>query len=117
MATEENGRSNKPPLGELVNPDLEVPISKGKHSHERRKSYRFTRSLSGKITTGDKEHPVTCLNIGYGGIHVFSPDDVQLDSGESVEVEVDLGTRTYKDHYSVCSSSHTDSGTDIHLRL
>ena len=105
------------PLRELICPSLEMPIEARPPGAERRQEHRFARILPGVLLTDAGETAVTCLDIGYGGVRVLAPTELELTRGTSVGVRINLGRRTFTDDYTVVESEPAPGGTTVHLRL
>ncbi len=111
-----NRASSRPRLiRELVCPDIEEPLKQREIAQERRRSLRYARNLPGTLIVGEAEHPVTCKDIGYGGVRVVAPGTVKVPLGKRVEVRVELGERSFQDEFSVRRCAGTTDGTTLNL--
>jgi hypothetical protein len=104
-------------IRELVCPDIEEPLLRARVTPERRQCYRYARRLPGMMDTGTARHPVTCCDIGYGGIRVDTPGRVILEPGQRVTVRIDLHGRTFRDTFCVKQVNPAPEGTAVHLAL
>jgi len=105
------------PLRELVCPALEVPLPLWEKARERRQGHRFARRLPGVLESDRATQGITCLDIGFGGVQVVTPDSLELEPGTPATVTIELGPRVFRDEYSVVSCEATAQGTVLHLRL
>ncbi|UCE60576.1 MAG: PilZ domain-containing protein [Phycisphaerales bacterium] len=117
MAANELLSSGTRPIRELICPDIEEPAHTGELIKERRRCFRYPRRLPGTMTIGDAEHQITCLDIGFGGIHVAAPGAIKIRPGETVSVGIDLGARNFEDEMSVASCQKTPGQTMVHLSM
>lgn len=117
MVEHEATSTSQRPIRELVCPDLEMPIETRKVREERRRHHRFTRRLPGALIVEDAAHPVTCVDIGYGGTQVVAPRRIRVNPGSRVALRIELGTRTFQDEFSVVGGECTTDRTTLHLAL
>jgi hypothetical protein len=102
---------------ELVCPDIEEPLLRERVTPERRQCYRYARRLPGTLLAVTNEHPVTCRDIGYGGIRVDVPGRVAIKPGQKVTVRIDLQDRTFRDTFCVKNVNPAPEGMALHLAL
>ena len=117
MATGEMASTKHRPIRELVCPDIEEPIGRPGPHGERRRFHRYARRLPGAMHIQGEEYPITCTDIGYGGVQVESRNTVNAAPGEPAAVQIRLGGRSFRDEFAVVQCDHTAGGTSIHLRL
>jgi hypothetical protein len=104
------------PIRRLVCPEIEEPISPREPHAERRRSHRYARRLPGVITARGQEYPITCTDISYGGIGVLAKGAPKVSRDDEVDVRIMLGTKAFRDEFSVVNSRSGPRGTHIHLR-
>ena len=105
------------PIRSLVCPEIEEPIGKVGAGGERRRSPRYARRLPGRLRVGDRAMAITCVDIGYGGVGVVTAGPTAVGAGEETELEIRLGTRVFRDRFSVVHARSSDEGTHVHLRV
>lgn len=115
MTTHAASFASPRPIRELVCPDVEDPKTLDRPDEERRHAHRYPRRLPGSIILDEAEYPVTCLDIGYGGMLVDAPRTAKIASGDKVVVRIDLGGTSFQDEFSVVHTEHTAEGTTVHL--
>ncbi len=103
------------PIRELACPDVEDPKTRGRPDEERRQAHRYPRRLPGFLSLDETEFPVTCLDIGYGGMLVDAPPTAKIALGNKVVVRIDLGGTTFQDEFSVVHTEYRAEGTTVHL--
>jgi len=104
-------------LRDMIVPEMEVPIDADRESGDRRQALRYERDLAGLLKIDDDEHPVRCLDIGYGGIRVVALDGVVPELGDLAEIEVCMGDDTFRDDCLVVETAPAREGTMIHLAM
>lgn len=109
--------TKKRAIRDLVCPEIEEPVIRRTEDSERRRSLRFARHLPGTLITGGQEHPITCVDVGYGGMRVIAPAKISVPAGRQVGVRVQLGSRSFGDVFSVIRTESTAESTAIHLGL
>ena len=107
---------NEWPIRQLVCPEIEEPVSPREQHEERRRAHRYARRLPGVISIRGRNYPITCMNISYGGIGVLTEDTPEVSQGDEAVVRILLGTKAFRDHFSVVDSRPVPQGTSIHLR-
>ena len=117
MNTQDVSPATNAPIRHLICPDLEMHIEAPPPDAERRHGLRFARRLQGVMTADGRDYPVTCLDIGYGGIRVLAPNEAVVTAGANVGVRIDLGKRTFRDEFAVVGRESTAAGTMVHLAL
>ncbi len=115
MSTHAASVAKPRPIRELVCPDVEDPKTRGRPHQERRRAHRYARRLPGRMILDEAEYPVTCLDIGYGGMLVDAPRTAKIASGDKVVVRIDVGGTSFQDEFSVVHTEHTAEGTTVHL--
>ena len=105
------------PVRELVCPHLEEPNQRASGDPERRRNHRYARQLPGVLVLNGCEHPITCVDIGYGGIQVIAPPTLSVTHGTHVIVRFTRDGRSFQDEFSVVHCEHTSDGTVLHLGL
>ena len=105
------------PIRELVCPEIEEPIDPSAPGTERRQSHRYARHLPGSLILGQAEYPVTCLDIGYGGMLVDAPRMAAVVSGDRAVIRIQLGNKSFQDEFSVVHTERAGQRTTIHLGL
>ena len=69
------------------------------------------------MTIDQAEHPVRCVDIGYGGIRVVAPAAVRPAPGKRAVVRFERGGQPYQDELSVVHSEPATDGTVVRLSL
>jgi len=105
------------PIRRLVCPEIEEPIGDRDAFGERRQSHRYARKLPGRMNLGDKSVPITCVDIGYGGVGVVAPLGTPVSPGDQADIKIRLGARLFKDRFSIVHARATEEGTNVHLQL
>lgn len=118
MTTQEASTSTLHPIRELVWPEIERPIQRLDPENERRRYHRYARrGLPAALTVADQTHPVSCVDIGYGGMQVLAPNSAAIRPGQRVVVRVQQYTRTFQDELSVRHCQRMPNWTAVHLAL
>lgn len=105
------------PTRELVLSDLEEAAPTADVEQERRGSHRYVRQLPGVMTLEGTEHPVTCLDVGYGGLQVKASRRVRPARGHLAGIRINLGPQVYADTCRVVGAESTWRGTRVHLAV
>ena len=105
------------PIRELVCPDIEEPIGGREPVHERRYGPRFARRLPGVLIIDGVEHPVTCVDIGSGGMGVVAPAAVRPNVGRHAVARIELNGRLFENTFSFAYGDRTADGTAIRVGL
>jgi hypothetical protein len=105
------------PIRELICPDIEEPIGGHERAHERRYGPRFARCLPGVLIIGGIEHPVTCVDIGPGGMGVFAPTAVRPPVGRHAVARIELNGRLFENTFSVAYGGRTADATAVRVGL
>ena len=117
MSLNETSTAVLRPIRELVCPDIEDSVDGSAPGDERRQSRRFTRRLPGAMIVKQAEYPVTCLDIGYGGMLLDAPHTANVALGDRVTVRIELGGKSFEDEFSVVRTERTATGMAVHLGL
>jgi hypothetical protein len=117
MAIRDTSSMSCRPIRELVCPHIDEPVGAGQAGDERRRSYRYARRLPGTLVVDGMEHPVTCIDIGYGGMRVLVSGRMSLPVGERVVVRIRQSSQLYQDQLSVVKCKPAADETMIHLHL
>jgi hypothetical protein len=102
---------------EMLHPAIESPIPSPTAVLERRQCSRFARQLPGVLIDGDVYHSVWCVDVGYGGVKVVSPQTLDLAEGKRVLVKIKQGARSFQDEFLIVSAKATPEGTALHLAM
>lgn len=117
MAIRDTSSMGCRPIRELVCPHIDEPVGAGQAGKERRRTYRYARRLPGTLVVDGMEHPVTCIDIGYGGMRVLVSGRMPLPVGERVVTRIRQGDQLYQDQLSVVACKPAAAETVIHLHF
>jgi hypothetical protein len=105
-------------IRDLIRPDVEAPIRPLGDQNERRHYHRYDgHDMPGELVTRVACIPVTCIDIGYGGVRVLTRSTASLRPGQRVLVRIPQYATTFTDEFSVRRTTRTPDGISIHLAL
>ncbi len=104
-------------LRDMIQPEIEEPIDADREQGDRRNALRYERRTEGILRLEDSEHPITCLNVSFGGVKVCARDGFVPELGDLAEIEVQFGDSTFRDDCLVVETSPGTRGTIIHLAM